>query len=116
MIDAFGKLNSSQRRTLGVVAGLASASALGVGIAVAAKRRKKKRTVRTNRARKARYNRPKGRYRKTPRTAGKRKDTSSRRIRYTEKGQPYILKANGQSKFITKKSAKSSHKRKGGRY
>ena len=54
--------------------------------------------------------------RRTPRTAGKRRDTSHRRIRYTKRGQPYVIGAHGKAKFISRKSAKSSYKRKGGRY
>jgi len=57
-----------------------------------------------------------GRKRKTPHTAGKRRDTSRRRIRYTSKGQPYVIGRNGKAKFISKRSAKSSYKRKGGKY
>lgn len=56
------------------------------------------------------------RRRTTPHTAGKRKDTSRRRIRYTKNGQPYIILASGKAKFITLKSAGLSHRRKGGRY
>lgn len=55
-------------------------------------------------------------HRRTPHTAGKRKDTSHRRIRYTRRGQPYIIGSNGRTRFISRKSAKSSYKRKGGRY
>jgi len=57
--------------------------------------------------------------RKSPkyaRTAGKRKDTSHRRIRMTKNGQPYIIMASGKARFISKKSARLSRKRKGGRY
>jgi len=57
-----------------------------------------------------------GRGRRTPRTAGRGRDTSHRRIRYTSKGQPYVIQANGRARFIKKTSAKHSHKRKGGRY
>jgi len=58
-----------------------------------------------------------------PYTAGKRPDTSRRRIRFTKKGQPYVIvyrNINGtrrkMAKFITKKSAKMSRRRVGGRY
>jgi len=54
--------------------------------------------------------------RKTPYTARKGKDTSQRRIRYTKKGQPYVIQANGRARFISMKSANQSHKRKGGKY
>ena len=61
------------------------------------------------------YRRTKGgRY--SPHTAGKRKDTSHKRIRYTKNGQPYIILGNGKARFISKRGAKQSHKRAGGRY
>lgn len=53
---------------------------------------------------------------KHPYTAGKRKDTSRRRIRYTKNNQPYIILASGKAKFISKKSVSLSRKRKGGKY
>jgi gas vesicle protein len=56
------------------------------------------------------------RTRKYARTAGKRKDKSTRRIRMTKNGQPYVIMASGKARFISKKSARSSRKRKGGRY
>ena len=58
----------------------------------------------------------KKRKRHYPRTAGKRKDTSHKRIRMTKNGQPYIILANGRARFIKKRSASMSRKRKGGRY
>jgi len=57
-----------------------------------------------------------GRKQRKPHTAGKRTDTSKRRIRYTKNNQPYIILANGRARFISKKSASSSRKRSGGRY
>lgn len=93
-----------------------------VGIAAHRKRRKK------NSKRKSR-NRSKGvsrrRYHKKryPHTAGKKPDTSRKRIRFTKNGQPYVIvyrNINGtrrkMAKFISKKSAKQSRKRSGGRY
>lgn len=50
------------------------------------------------------------------RTAGKRKDTSTRRIRMTKNGQPYVILKSGKARFISKASARASKKRKGGRY
>ena len=55
-------------------------------------------------------------HQKQPHTAGKRKDTSHRRIRYTKKNQPYVIMGNGKARFISKKSASSSKKRQGGKY
>ena len=53
---------------------------------------------------------------KYARTAGKGKDTSTKRIRMTKHGQPYVILANGRARFISKASAKRSRKLKGGRY
>lgn len=110
-----GSLSSTQKRALGVLGGVAGLSALGIGVAVARSRAKKKRKARAQRARKAPYRRTKGQ-RYTPRTAGKRRDTSRRRIRYTKNGQPYVILASGKARFIKKIGAKRSHRRKGGRY
>jgi hypothetical protein len=61
------------------------------------------------------HSRKKGR-RYTPHTAGKRKDTSHKRIRQTKNGQPYIILASGKAKFISRASARRSRKTSGGRY
>lgn len=53
---------------------------------------------------------------KKPHTAGKRKDTSHRRIRYTKHNQPYVIMANGRARFIKKSSVRRSRKLRGGRY
>jgi hypothetical protein len=45
-----------------------------------------------------------------------RKFTSRKRIHYTKKGQPYVIIKGGKARFIKKKSARISRKRKGGRY
>jgi len=94
-----------------------SAAVLGGGLAIASLVKRKKRKKKT----KHKYSRKKSRStrkrsRRTPRTAGKGKDRSSKRIRYTKKGQPYIIKSDGRARFIKMSSASQSHKRKGGRY
>lgn len=53
---------------------------------------------------------------KKPYTAGKRRDTSKRRIRYTKNNQPYVILSSGKARFISKKSVRQSKKRKGGKY
>ena len=53
---------------------------------------------------------------KYARTAGKGKDTSTRRIRMTKNGQPYVILKSGKARFIKKSSARRSRKLKGGRY
>jgi len=77
---------------------------------------KKKTTRRTVKRKKARAKPKRKRTYKYARTAGKGKDTSTRRIRQTKNGQPYVILANGRARFISKKSAAASRKRKGGRY
>lgn len=78
--------------------------------------RKSKRSTGKNRKSKTHSYKRQRRTRYTPHTAGKKKDTSHKRIRQTKNGQPYVILANGRAKFITKSSAKLSRKRKGGRY
>ena len=53
---------------------------------------------------------------KKPYTAGKRKDTSTRRIRYTKNNQPYVLLKSGKARFIKKSSVARMRKLKGGKY
>ena len=77
---------------------------------------KKKRKRAKPKYRKARYKIRKARRQKKPRTAGKSKDTSHRRIRYTKNNQPYIILASGRARFIKKKTVKNARKRKGGMY
>ena len=103
---------------------LAVGGVVGASTVLAAKsvnKRKKRKTKKANGKSRRRPSRRaschrKRRSRRTPRTAGRGKDTSSRRIRYTKKGQPYIIMASGKARFIKKSGAKRSHKRKGGRY
>lgn len=106
---------------------ISTAAATGVGAVlggvtiagvVAAKKRKKKKSS-SKRSRKkssSSRSRRRKRGRRTPYTAGKGKDRSTKRIRYTKNGQPYVITASGKAKFISKKGAKISRKRKGGRY
>lgn len=82
-------------------------------------KKKKKTSTKRKKSTKSRRKKTSGRRKKgrrTPRTAGKGRDRSTRRIRYTKKGQPYVITRSGKAKFIKKSSAKRSHKRKGGRY
>lgn len=93
------------------------------------KKKKKRTTKKKRKGRKLKFGSPayrkkylgKGRRKKKispkyARTAGKRRDTSRKRIRMTKHGQPYIILANGRARFIKKSSAKRSRKLKGGRY
>jgi len=113
----------------GIVTGGAVAAAAVIGLGTAAvirSKNKKRKSKRTSKARKKRYTRVSSKrvsrtkkrkgQRYTPHTAGKRRDRSMKRIRYTKNGQPYVIMASGKARFIKKKSAKTSRKRTGGRY
>ena len=95
----------------GVVLGVGTAAVVG-----AIKQRKTKRRKTRNSRKRTRSSKRRKKSYKYARTAGKRKDTSRRRIRMTKTGQPYIILANGRARFIKKSSARSSRRRKGGRY
>lgn len=100
-----------------VAAGVAGAVVgAGVGSAVTSFAKRKKNKSSSRKRKTANRKRRSSRVRRTPRTAGKGRDRSTRRIRYTKKGQPYVIKSNGRAMFIKKSSAKKSHKMKGGRY
>jgi hypothetical protein len=96
------------------------AAGTGLGVAgsklysVAKKKKSKSKSSKSKRKRKSYRHSKKGR--STPRTAGKGKDRSTKRIRYTKNRQPYIILKSGKARFIKKSSARQSHKRKGGRY
>ena len=95
-----------------------SALALGgAAVALAVSKRKSK-SKSKNRKKRNNYKKAKRKKKtyKYARTARKRKDRSHRRIRMTKTGQPYIILASGKARFISKKSARISRKRKGGRY
>lgn len=102
-----------------IATGLGGAAVgLGVGGAIAAVGRKsKKRRTKGHRKKSSKSRKKAGKRRRyTPHTAGKGKDRSTRRIRHTKTGQPYVILNSGKARFISKKSAKASRRRKGGRY
>lgn len=99
----------------GIGGAIAGAAITGTGIAIASSVKKKRRKS-SSKKRKSTSRKKRSRSTKYARTAGKRKDTSTRRIRMTKNGQPYVILASGKARFISKKSAKASRKRKGGRY
>lgn len=110
---AIGNLSAislSNNQKLGIAGGTLIGLGVGTALLINSRRKKTKR-----KAKQGRYRKVKGR-RYTPHTAGKRRDTSTRRVRYTKTGQPYKIMANGRARFISKKSAKSRHKRSGGDY
>jgi len=91
--------------------GIGGAAIIG-GIALASHKNKKRHSK--NKRTFSKKNRR--RKQKQPYTARKRKDTSHRRVRFTKNNQPYIILASGKARFISHKSARTSRKRKGGRY
>lgn len=117
LLDDATKLTSN---TLAVGIGAAAlGAAAGVGVASivgASKRRKSKRRKNRN-SRKRNYRNKKVRRNKKryyPEPKGRK--YSRRKIRYTKNGQPYVIMASGKARFISKRGAKSSKSRKGGRY
>jgi len=102
---------------VGAVGGLAIGKAIGGG-SPSKKRKYKKKTTKRKLTARQKYVRKikKRKGRQSPYTAGARKDRSTRRIRHTKNGQPYILLKSGKAKFIKKSSARASRRRKGGRY
>lgn len=94
---------------------IAGGTVVGASLAIARSRSStsRKRTSKKRSTSKRKSKRSSGSY---ARTAGKRKDTSRKRIRMTKNGQPYVIMASGKARFISKRSARLSRKRKGGRY
>jgi len=126
----------STGQILGGAAVVGGIAALGVAAAVIHHKRKSKRrkkrsykNVRTSsrrskgrklkfgsKAYRKKYLKHGRRKQKQPHTAGKRRDTSHKRIRYTRNNQPYVILANGRARFISKRSVSSSKNLKGGKY
>jgi hypothetical protein len=79
-------------------------------------RKKKKLKFGSKAYRKKYLGKHKRRKQKKPYTAGKRKDTSHKRIRYTKNNQPYVILSNGRARFVKRSSVRRSKKMKGGRY
>lgn len=107
---------------IGVIGAGAGGLALGATVAgttasiVGSSKKKKRKSTSAYKRKKSHSHRHKKRGRYHPHTAGRGKDRSHKRIRYTKNGQPYIIMASGKARFIKKAGARRSHKRKGGRY
>ena len=98
-------------------AGIVVGGIIGAQLAKSSRSTKKKKSKRkATRKRSYKSRKVKKRSYRYARTAGKRKDTSHKRIRMTKNGQPYIILKSGKARFIKKSSARASRKRKGGRY
>lgn len=112
---------ANNKQALGIIAAGTAGAAVGGTLGYAAgkrsskKRKASKRSTRSYRKKSTRKvsRRSKPKY---ARTAGKSKDRSTKRIRMTKTGQPYIILKSGKARFIKKSSARNSRKRKGGRY
>lgn len=101
----------------GAVVGGAITGATVYGVTKAAKKHRSSTRKRRSKAYKSSKRRShRRRNYKYARTAGKRRDTSTRRIRMTKNGQPYVILKSGKARFISKRSAHLSRRRKGGRY
>lgn len=87
-----------------------------VGTVAAVSSSRKKTNRKSSRTKRSKARKSSKRKYKYARTAGKRKDTSTRRIRMTKNGQPYVILKSGKARFISKASARASRKKKGGRY
>jgi len=96
----------------GAVLGSAVTGAVIAGVTSSKKRSRKKSSKKRSTKRKSK----KKKKTKYARTAGKGRDRSTKRIRMTKSGQPYIILASGKARFISKASARNSRRRKGGRY
>lgn len=114
--DAVSLAKENPLATSGLAAVAVGTTVAGTAMVVSRRRKKKKSTKTRKYKRVKRRSKRHHRRTKYARTAGKRKDTSRRRIRMTKSGQPYIILASGKARFISKKSARASRKRKGGRY
>lgn len=115
-IDALRNgISNNRLSALGIAAGAgAVAGAIGGSVVTSSLSRKTRRKSRTSRKRNTM--RRKSRKQKRPYTAGKGKDRSTKRIRYTKNNQPYVIMSSGKARFIKKSSVRLSRKRKGGRY
>ncbi len=111
-----GFLRGNPVLTTGVVGAGSALVGATVGSAITRRRTKKRRRRKTTRKRKVKRRKRSKRKYKYARTAGKRKDRSTRRIRMTKNGQPYIILRSGKARFIKKSSARRSRKLKGGKY
>lgn len=100
----------------GIAIGATGAAVLATTAIVKRKKRKSKSYSKARKSKSRSKKRSKSRKARYARTAGKRKDRSHKRIRMTKSGQPYIILKSGKARFISKKSARLSRKRKGGRY
>lgn len=107
------------KSNMGTIGSTAAGAGIGLGAGYFLGKKsgsKKRKHAKSKKRKSSSHSSSHKRRRRTPRTAGKRKDRSTKRIRYTKTGQPYVILRSGKARFIKKRGAKSAHKRKGGRY
>lgn len=80
------------------------------------KNKSKAKSSRKTKSKRKSYSKKRNSKQRKPHTAGKRKDTSTRRIRFTKNNQPYVILKSGKARFIKKSSVARARKIKGGRY
>jgi hypothetical protein len=104
----------------GVVAGVTAIQIVRKASKKSPKAKKKSRKARKTKPRTRRKVSKKkksgARRQRKPYTAGKGRDTSTRRIRFTKNNQPYVILKSGKARFIKKASVARMRKRKGGKY
>jgi len=110
--------------------GVVLATGLGVGSTIGAqsvikaignKRKSKRSKAARGRKRSKRVSHKRGRIKHRVSAKGKLKrhkvgHRGTKQIHYTKNGQPYKLLASGKARFISKRGAKMSKRRKGGKY
>lgn len=112
MVDVKSHIGEIAAGAIGFTGGALVGGVTGYALGKSSSRKKRKSKRKTSRKRNSKTRRK----RYSPYTAGKGKDRSTKRIRFTKTGQPYVIMSSGKARFIKKSSARNSRKRKGGRY
>lgn len=120
LTGALGDLSIAQKTVGAAVLGV-TAVGIGAGIVAAVKKRKKNNGRKRRRKKEARRRRKrkgkKVKHRTSPRgKLTRHRHRGTKQIHYTKNRQPYIILASGKARFIKKSSARTSRRRKGGRY
>lgn len=119
LTGALGDLSIAQKTVGAAVLGV-TAVGIGAGIVAAVKRKKKNGRKRRRKKEARRRRKRKGKkvkHRTSPRgKLTRHRHRGTKQIHYTKNRQPYIILASGKARFIKKSSARTSRRRKGGRY
>lgn len=108
--------NNKSELVAGGVGILVGAGLGASAVALGSRKKSKKRKSSKSKSKRKKSSKSKSRGASKRRKNGKSRKTSLKRIHRTKTGQPYIILASGKARFISKKSASNSRKRKGGRY